>query len=94
MPTCRGQRAFVTSVRSPEYLPLVQELACSIRKHSPGVPLIVVAVEGDLDAESEEAVRNIAIYRKVEEFSFPNELFARCSAVPDPIAACQFGDNP
>ena len=75
---CRGSRAYVTTLRSPQYLVLVKELHCSIQKHSsPDVRLIVLAVPGDLNASIIADVQSFAEYREVEEFTFPHEWFPR-----------------
>ena len=45
-----GRHAFVTSLRSAEYMMGLRELACSLNQTNPGVPLVVLVVAGDLDA--------------------------------------------
>ena len=75
---CRGSRAYVTTLRSPEYLVLVKELHCSIQEHSsPDMRLIVLSVAGDLDASVIADVQSFAEYREVEELTFSNDWFPR-----------------
>jgi hypothetical protein len=50
----------------------LQALACSLRRSNPGLPLIVLAAEGDLQPETLEAVRQFGQLHIVPDFSIPN----------------------
>ena len=70
--TCRGNHAFITTLRSPEYLIFVRELHCSVMKTNPGVRFIVMGVEGDLPQEVVDQVREFSEYREIEDLHIPN----------------------
>ena len=61
----QSRQAFVTSMRSANYIMGLRELHCSLNRTNPGVPLIVLGVEGDLDAETRAEVETLAQYRLV-----------------------------
>jgi hypothetical protein len=69
---CRGNYAFITTLRSPEYLVFVRELHCSLMKTNPGARLIVIGVEGDLDENVVKQVKEFSEYREVEDLNIPN----------------------
>jgi hypothetical protein len=78
----RGNKhAFLASLRSPGYIPLLRELHCSLQKSNPGVPLIVIGAEGDLEetAVSEIRALNNTRYQIVPDLEFPNRLSRRFS---------------
>lgn len=58
--------------------PHAQALACSLRASNPGLPLIVLSVEGDLAPATLAAVQEIAQLRLVDEFYIPNHNSPRC----------------
>ena len=68
-----GRRAFVTSLRSPEYLVLTKELSCSLSATNPGNPLIVLAVVNELSADVVEDVSTFAQYREVPNIEYPSK---------------------
>ena len=43
----------------------LRELHCSLARTDPGVPLVVLGVEGDLDAATRTEVESLAQYRLV-----------------------------
>ena len=61
----QSRQAFVTSMRSADYLMGLRELHCSLNRTNPGVPLIVMGVEGDLEAGIRAEVEALAQYRLV-----------------------------
>lgn len=75
----------MTTLRTPEYLPLVRELHCSLDQHNPGARLIVAAVENDLNATVIEEVRSFAEFRLVEDLKIDNTM----SAPGGPEHACR-----
>jgi len=64
------KHAFVTSLRSPEYLVLLKDLHCSLRATNPGVPLIVLAVEGELASDIIADVQLFAASKEVPNVEF------------------------
>ena len=62
-----GRHAFVTAVRSAAYLTGLRELACSLARSNPSVPLIVLGVAGDLQPAEVAEVEAFAEYRRVED---------------------------
>lgn len=40
----------MTSLRTEGYLMLLRELHCSLQRSNPGVPLVILGVDGDLGA--------------------------------------------
>ncbi|DBA98094.1 TPA: hypothetical protein ACH3X1_014715 [Trebouxia sp. C0004] len=64
------KHAFVTSLRSPEYLVLLKDLHCSLRATNPGVPLIVLAVENELASDIIVDVQLFAAYKEVLSVEF------------------------
>ena len=56
----RGKHAVLTTLRSDDYLPLLEHLACSLKNSNPGLKLLVATVKGDLSAEILEKVRKIS----------------------------------
>ena len=75
----RGRHAFLTTLRTEEYLILLRELHCSIRKHYHTIDFIVGAVAGDLSRETVREIESFANYTEFPEFSFPNRHSARFS---------------
>ena len=65
-----AKHAFVTSLRSPEYLVLLRDLQCSLSATNPGVPLVVLAVEGELSSDIVAEVDSFALYREVPNIEF------------------------
>ena len=63
--------AFVASMRSAEYLVLLRELQCSLQLTNPSIPLVVIAVSGDLDDAVVSEVREIAEYVEVNDIVVP-----------------------
>ena len=47
-----GRTAVLTLVRSDNYLPLLQQLECTLRRSNPGVEFGVLMVPGELGAEA------------------------------------------
>ena len=45
----------------------LRELHCSLARTNPGVPLVVLSVEGDLDAATRTAVESLAQLRLVSD---------------------------
>ena len=72
--SCRGNYAFVSTLRSPEYLILLKELHCSLMQHNPGARLVVVGVIGELDqwVIREFLALGNTEWREVEDFVMPN----------------------
>lgn len=64
------KHAFVTSLRSPEYLILLKDLHCSLRATNPGVPLVVLAVENELASDVIADVQLFAAYKEVPNVEF------------------------
>ena len=50
---------------SADYLMGLRELHCSLARTNPGVPLVVLSVEGDLDASTQAEVESLAQCRLV-----------------------------
>ena len=58
-----------------------QELACSLNASSPGLPLLVLTVAGDLSAEVERRAAELGTLVPVEDVRFPNNMRdGRCGA--------------
>lgn len=74
---------------------LRQALACSLRATNPGLPLVVMTVEGDLAPATLAAVAAIpnAQLRPVPDFYFHNDNTPRCAAPlpPRPRSSCPGG---
>ena len=70
----RGRHAFVTSMRSadPKYLVGLRELHCSLKKTNPGVPLVVLGVEGELDEAMIAGIKELGRHRVVDDIIIPN----------------------
>ena len=51
-----------------------QELACSLNASSPGVPLLLLTVAGDLSAAVESEAEGLATILKVADFRFHNAM--------------------
>lgn len=68
----RGRHAFVTTIRSPEYMVLLRELQCSIHRTNPHVPLLVLSVIDELPTEMIAEVKTFAEYREVPNIEFRN----------------------
>jgi hypothetical protein len=62
-----GRHAFVAAVRSAAYLTGLRELACSLARSNPGVPLIALGVAGDLAPAEVAEIEALAEYRTVED---------------------------
>lgn len=58
----------------------MQGLACSLNRTNPGLPLVVITVKGDLTAESEAAIGQVARLIHVDEFFVPNLHTFRCAS--------------
>lgn len=52
----------------------VQELACSLNRSSPGVPLLVLTVAGDISPAVEKQAAALAQLVHVDEFRFHNAM--------------------
>ena len=75
----RGRYAVLTTLRSDNYFPLLQHLACSMQHTNPGKTLIVATVKGDLSPAVEEQLKlisNVKIHYW-EEFRVENALRSR-----------------
>ncbi len=72
----RGNHAVLTTLRSDDYLPLLEHLACSLKHSNPGVKLLVATVQGDLSAEIIEkakAISNVEVFFW-DEFRIENTI--------------------
>ena len=67
------KHAFVTSLRSPEYLTLLKDLQCSLNATNPGVPLLVLAVAQELHPDVTREIKSFAQYREVPNIEFPSK---------------------
>lgn len=72
-----GRYAFVTSVRTPDYLVGLRELHCSLQRSNPNVSLIVMGVDGDLAEQHIKDIQQIAEYRLVSDIKQENQRNAR-----------------
>jgi hypothetical protein len=63
----KGRHAFVTTVRTGDYMPGFRELACSLQASNPGTELVVLGVEGELSARDLHEIEQVAEYRLVED---------------------------
>lgn len=71
--------AVVTYLRDDRYLPLLQQLECTLRRSNPGVELGLMAVDGELSADTLALVRRLNItLLPVKPLDFPNTYDARC----------------
>ena len=77
VPKDSKRHAFLTTVRTSEYLPLLHELQCSLHKHEPTAHLIVAAVAGDLPAEAVHEIKRRAEYMELEDIGYKNDLQPR-----------------
>ena len=68
-----GKHAFVTSLRTPEYLVLLKDLKCSLSATNPGIPLVVLAVEGELSSHVITEIESFAQYREVPNIEFASK---------------------
>lgn len=75
------QNAFLTTIRTDNYLILLRELHCSLLKHNPGAHLIVASVPGDLSNTTLDILHGLehVEYIALEEYAFENEHSARFS---------------
>ena len=73
------RHAFVTSLRSRKYAVLLRELKCSLELTNPGVPLVVLAVAGELDADLIAEITSYATYTEVPNVEFANTRQPRFS---------------
>ena len=72
---CAGagtRHAFVTSIRSASYMMGLRELACSLNATNPGVPLLIMAVKGDLNTADLAEVATLGELRLVTDIRVPN----------------------
>ena len=77
VPKDSKRHAFLTTVRTSEYLPLLHELQCSLHEHEPTAHLIVAAVAGDLPVEAIDEIKSRAEYMEFEDVVYKNELHPR-----------------
>ncbi|KAK9787607.1 hypothetical protein WJX73_006503 [Symbiochloris irregularis] len=70
----KGSYTALTVLSSDKYLPLVQELACSVNRTNPGLLFTVLTVQGALSEEVVAAARAIANVRFVEDLHFPHHM--------------------
>ena len=77
VPKDSKRHAFLTTVRTSEYLPLLHELQCSLHKHEPTAHLIIAAVAGDLPAEAIDEIKSRAEYMEFEDLAYRNDLQSR-----------------
>lgn len=68
----RGRYAFVTSLRTSEYMTGLRELHCSLQRTNPAFKLIVIGVEGDLTLHEIQHIRSFAEYRIVGDIKVGN----------------------
>ena len=66
------KHAFVTSLRTPEYMVLLRDLQCSLTATNPGIPLVVLAVSDELSPAVIAEIKSVAQYREVPNIEFPN----------------------
>lgn len=68
-----GRMAVVVPLRTDAYLPLLQQLECTLRRSNPGVELAVLAAPGELGPSTLRllAVLNIT-HLAVQPLEFPN----------------------
>lgn len=59
----------------------MQALACSLNASNPGLPLIVLTAEGDLQPNTLATVQQFAQLRVVSDFSIPNLNLPRYSVM-------------
>ena len=59
--TSSGRHAVLTTLRSDNYLPLLQALRCSLKKSNPNLTVIVAIVEGDLSPSTVEAIEQLDV---------------------------------
>lgn len=73
--------AVLTTLRSPNYFPLLEHLACSMEHSNPGLKLLVAIVAGDLPDDMMKDIAHIPNVEVViwEEFRIPNALRERFS---------------
>ena len=73
--------AFLTTIRTDNYLVLLRELHCSLLQHNPTAHLIVASVAGDLSNSTLEVIHGLANveYLEFEEYAFKNDRNARFS---------------
>ncbi len=67
-----GDAAAGSRVRLPWLC--TQELACSLNASSPGLPLLVLTVAGDLGAAAEARAAQLGTLVRVEDVRFPNAM--------------------
>lgn len=77
----KGRHAVLTTLRSNDYLPLLEHLSCSLHRSNPTLTLLTATVRGDL---SPQTLREIARLTNVQllywdEFRVENALRARFS---------------
>lgn len=75
----KGRYAILTTLRSDDYLPLLEHLSCSIQHSNPGATLIVATVEGDLSIEVSDRVKSLTNVQLHlwKEFRIVNTLRSR-----------------
>jgi hypothetical protein len=76
----KGRHAVLTTLRSDDYLPLLENLACSLQHSNSDVRLLVATVKGDLSAEvlqKAKAIPNVADIIFWDEYRIENTLRQR-----------------
>lgn len=68
----RGRYTVLTTLRTDKYLPLLQELSCSLRRTNPGVSLTIMAVEGDLSSNTQLELKKHGSLLLVDDIQFAN----------------------
>ena len=72
-PSLEGRVAVVTYLRSDSYLPLLQQLECTLRRSNPGLELALMHVPGELGGHALRlaAALNITLL-PVRPLQYPN----------------------
>ena len=68
-----------------------QELACSLNASSPGLPLLVLTVAGDLGADAERRAAQLGTLVPVDDVRFPNSMRDGRWARDVPSLWCRLG---
>lgn len=68
----KGRYTILTTLRTDKYLPLLEELSCSLKKTNPGVSLTVMAVAGDLSSKTQLEIKKHGSFMLVDDIHIDN----------------------
>jgi Glycosyl transferase family 8 len=85
--------AILTTIRSANYLSLLQNLACTVKQSNPSIPFVIATVRGDLDLHTEVEIRKLGKLIYWPEFKVENKLQQRYTLNWVKIRAWEMDEN-